>query len=113
MLSRLDGKEKMPRKLIKKIFNLAEMEDNKADTLCCGGMRASHDLNGLTVLRNKRLDDAKKTGASTMITECVTCYEKYSPLAKEIKVLDLTEAVYDALKKNDRKGYKGAGNLLE
>jgi Fe-S oxidoreductase len=98
-LSRLENKATTPRKLIKKLFDLVEMKENKEDTLCCGGMRAGHDIKGLTLLRGKRLKQAKKTGASLMITECVTCYEKYNPLSKDIIVKDLTETVYDQLKK--------------
>jgi Fe-S oxidoreductase len=94
-LSRLENKEKVPRKLIKMVFDLVEMEKNKKHTVCCGGMRAGHGKDGLRQIRERRLDDAKKTVAKVMRTECVTCYEKYNPLAKFIEIKDLTEVVHD------------------
>ena len=97
-LSRLEDKQEVPRRLLKELFSLVEMEDNGKNTLCCGGMRAGHEPQGLIQLREKRLLDARNTGAAVMITECVTCLEKYHPLAKDIQVKDLTEAVYDSLK---------------
>jgi Fe-S oxidoreductase len=98
-LSRLEDKEMVPRKIIKKLFTLLEMEPNKRDTLCCGGMRAGHKPPGLIELREKRLRQAVETGAPIMLTECVTCYEKYAPLAGHIGVKDLTEVVFDNLNK--------------
>ena len=62
-------------------------------------MRAAHEATGLTELRNQRLADSRLTGADVMITECVTCFEKYNPLAVEGEVADLTEMVYDRIKK--------------
>ncbi len=96
-LSRLEDKADKPRKLLKKIYELVEMEETRGKTLCCGGMRAGHRIRGLIELREKRLADAKKTGANAMITECVTCYEKYKPLTTGMVLKDLTEAVHDAL----------------
>jgi len=97
-LSRLEDKENVPRKIIPQIYDLVEMEENRKNTLCCGGMRAAHELEGLIELRTNRLNDAKKTGVKIMLTECVTCFEKYHPLAKDVQVKDLTEAVYDNIK---------------
>jgi Fe-S oxidoreductase len=96
-LSRLEEEGRIPRKLINKLFTLVEMESNKKNTLCCGGMRAAHEIRGLNRLRMKRLEDAKKTETEVMITECVTCFEKYHPLAKDVQVKDLTEAIHDNL----------------
>jgi Fe-S oxidoreductase len=98
-LSRLEDKADVPRVLVKKLHSLAEMESNRKQTQCCGGMRAGHEPERLDDLRQNRLAEAKKTGAKMMITECVTCYEKYSPLAKDIEVKDLTELVHDKIKK--------------
>ncbi|MFQ5800462.1 MAG: (Fe-S)-binding protein [Candidatus Hydrothermarchaeales archaeon] len=94
-LSRLDDKEEVPRRIIPQIFDLMEMEENRKNTICCGGMRAAHETNGLIELRKKRLSDAKKTGAKIMLTECVTCFEKYKPLEEDIQIKDLTEVVHD------------------
>jgi Fe-S oxidoreductase len=101
-LSRLDDKADVPRKLVKKLFDLVEMRDNRKNTLCCGGMRAGHSPDGLYQQRKKRLADAMETGATTMVTECVTCFEKYSPLAKELHVMDLTETVHDMIIKSTK-----------
>ncbi len=94
-----DHLSETPREILQRLFNLVEMEENRKKTLCCGGMRAAHEAAGLTELRNKRLTDSRLTGADSMITECVTCFEKYKPLAVEGEVVDLTEAVYDRIKK--------------
>ncbi len=98
-LSRLEDKADVPRVLVKKLHSLVEMEANRMQTQCCGGMRAGHEPEGLTQLRQSRLAEARNTGAKTMITECVTCYEKFKPLAKDIEVKDLTELVHDKIKK--------------
>jgi Fe-S oxidoreductase len=97
--SRLEDKGDVARVLVKKLHSLVEMEANRKQTQCCGGMRASHKPEGLKHLRQNRLAEAGKTGAKRMITECVTCYEKFNSLAKDIEVKDLTELVYDKIKK--------------
>ncbi|GBE56215.1 succinate dehydrogenase/fumarate reductase iron-sulfur subunit [archaeon BMS3Bbin16] len=98
-LSRLEDKADVPRALVKKMASLVEMEANRRETRCCGGMRAGHEPERLNILRQNRLTEAKSTGAKMMVTECITCYEKYHPHAKDIKVRDLSELVYDRLKK--------------
>lgn len=98
-LSRLEDKADVARGLVKNLHSIVEMEANRVQTQCCGGMRAGHEPVGLEILRQNRLGEAENTGTKIMITECVTCYEKYSPLAKDIKVKDLTELVHDNIKK--------------
>lgn len=98
-LSRYDGKQEAPRKVVKRLFRLVEMERTGKDTLCCGAMRQNHEKEGLMELRKKRLAEAKETGATAMVTECITCYEVYRPLAEGIKVMDLVEALYDSIAK--------------
>ena len=98
-LSRLEDKSEIARGIVKKMGRLIEMEANRKQTQCCGGMRAGHKPEAMTQLRLNRLADAKNSGAKMMITECVTCFEKYNPHATDIKVKDLSELVYDRLKK--------------
>jgi Fe-S oxidoreductase len=97
-LSRLDDKAEVPRKIITQLYDLVEMEENRKNTLCCGGMRAVHETKGLIELRKKRLSDAKKTGVKIMLTECVTCFENYKLLEGDIQIKDLTEVVHDNIK---------------
>ncbi|MFV2040548.1 MAG: (Fe-S)-binding protein, partial [Candidatus Hydrothermarchaeales archaeon] len=47
-LSRLEDKADVPRVLVKKLHSLAEMDANRMQTQCCGGMRAGHEPEGLT-----------------------------------------------------------------
>jgi Fe-S oxidoreductase len=98
-LSRLEDKADVARVLVKKLNSLVEMEANPKQTQCCGGMRAGHEPEGLKLLRQNRLAKARITGAKMMITECVTCYEKFKPFAIDIEVTDLTELVHDKIKK--------------
>lgn len=98
MLSRLENLSENPRKIIKEIAELVEMEENKENSLCCGGMRATHNQKGLLEFREKKLKDAKATGAEKMITECITCWEKYNPPSEEqdIKIEDIVGLVYNS-----------------
>jgi len=98
-LVRFNGKPGVPRKIIKRLFNLVEMEERSRSTLCCGGMRQGHGREELRMLRERRLSQARRTGAEIMLTECITCYEVYKPLAEGIQVMDLVEAVYDSIAK--------------
>ncbi|MFQ6135656.1 MAG: (Fe-S)-binding protein [Candidatus Hydrothermarchaeales archaeon] len=99
MLSRLEGLSETPRRVIDQMAELVEISDNRENSLCCGGMRAKHNREGLLKIQVKKLEDAKKTKAKKMITECITCWEKYHPLAKEhgIEVVDIVEMVYNAM----------------
>lgn len=100
-LSRIDNKAETPRKLITELYDLVEMEKSRKDSVCCGAMRVGHEKEGLIKLRKERLDMAKKTGAGTMVTECLSCYEVYKDLTEDIEIKDLSEAVYDNLFKDE------------
>jgi Fe-S oxidoreductase len=101
MLSRLENQSENPRKIINEIAELVEMEDNRENSLCCGGMRARHNTGGVLEFRNQKLINTKKTGVEKMITECITCWEKYNPLAKAygMEVEDIVATVHKNLKK--------------
>ena len=101
MLSRLENQSENPRKIINEIVELVEIDENRDNSLCCGGMRAGHNTEGVLEFRNQKLINAKKTGAKKMVTECITCWEKYNPLAEAygMEVEDIVATVHKNLKK--------------
>jgi Fe-S oxidoreductase len=99
-LGRYGGVYEEPRKLLENIpgVKLSEMDDNRANALCCGGggggmyvesegERPSH----------KRVSQASESGASVMATACPFCVLNFEDGVKtigaNIKIRDVAEIV--------------------
>ncbi len=99
-LGRYGGVYEEPRKLLESVpgVKLSEMDDNRANALCCGGggggmyvetegARPSH----------RRVSQAAESGASVMATACPFCVLNFEDGVKtvgaEIKIRDVAEIV--------------------
>ena len=103
-LGRYHGIYEEPRKLLEGIsgIKLSEMEDSKANALCCGGGGG-----GMWVDREgerpsmHRVKQAAETGASQMVTSCPYCVQNFEDSAKtvgvSIGVMDVSEVIARAL----------------
>jgi Fe-S oxidoreductase len=101
-LGRYGGVYEEPRKLLESVpgMKLGEMDDNRANALCCGGggggmfvewegERPSH----------KRVSQAAESGASIMATACPFCVVNFEDGVKTVganlKIRDVAEIVAD------------------
>lgn len=74
-LGRHMGEYETPRQVIKPYAKLMEMENNRENARCCGaggGVRSAFPELSAEIA-NMRLDDAKNTGAKSIITCCPFC----------------------------------------
>ena len=80
-----------PRDVISSISNLVEMENIRENSLCCGaggGVKSAYPEIA-SQMANSRIEQAKETGCSTLITPCPFC--KLNLENDDMEVLDLTE----------------------
>jgi len=85
-----------PRRVLSKIATLVEMEHNKEDSLCCGaggGVKAAFGEVAKKI-GEKRVEEAKKTGAKLIVTPCPFCKTNLSEASCDLPVVDF--AVYVA-----------------
>lgn len=110
-LGRRCGIYEEPRELLKMIpgVTLVEMEENRTDAVCCGaggGVRAAFPELANT-LAEKRLMDAKKSGAGVIVSCCPFCEMSFSIAGKQkntgIEVLDIVDLISQSLEKPEEK----------
>lgn len=80
-----------PRKVIKSVANLVEMENIRENSLCCGaggGVKSAYPEIA-SQMADARLEQAFETNCMTLITACPFC--KLNLSNDELEVLDLTE----------------------
>jgi Fe-S oxidoreductase len=72
-----------PRKLLQAIpgITLVEMEHNRENNLCCGGIANAWRPKITELVRRAPLEEAKATGADIMALTCVGCMMSFVPLA--------------------------------
>lgn len=88
-----------PRSVLNAIpgLKLVEMENSREASKCCGagsGMRLSFSSIAQAFAEN-RVAEAEKTGATILVTACPTCMLHLQENAKNIKVIDISEAIVD------------------
>lgn len=103
-LGRYQGIYEEPRKLLEGIpgVKLSEMDDTRANALCCGGggggMWVDHEGERPSMHRVKQAAD---TGASQMVTSCPYCIQNFEDSAKtagvSMGVMDVSEVIARAL----------------
>ena len=74
------GDYETPRKLLQAIpgITLVEMEHNREDSLCCGGLANITYPEVTRSVRKARLEEAKVVGAELLVTSCRSCYGAYA-----------------------------------
>ncbi|MEM2105252.1 MAG: (Fe-S)-binding protein [Candidatus Bathyarchaeia archaeon] len=105
-IGRYAGIYEEPRNIIRSIPNLklVEMKKNRENSWCCGGggsVNIVHTRLALSV-GELRIRHAEETGAKTLVTACPSCVQMLELASKrkrsEIKVIDITSLVLEALK---------------
>jgi Fe-S oxidoreductase len=99
-LGRYGGVYEEPRKLLENMpgVKLTEMDDNRADALCCGGGGGGMfvEAEGLRP-SHRRVAQAAESGASVMATACPFCVLNFEDGARttgaSLKVRDVAELV--------------------
>ena len=106
-LGRKNGIYDAPRAVIQSIpgITLREMPNNRADALCCGGGGdvAMLEADVTEQIAERRLAQAVNTGAEAIISACQQCKRTLLAAARKtktrIKILDITELVWQAMEK--------------
>jgi Fe-S oxidoreductase len=89
-----------PRKLLQSVpgLELVEMDRTKECAYCCGSETGWAFPDFLTWTSNKRLEEAKATGAEAIVSWCPTCINNFKHAAKgQIKVFDMAELIQRTL----------------
>ena len=89
------------RLAIKRFSTLKEMPHTRSDAMCCAKWNYEADSNNSS-LREKRLMEGKNT-ASIIACECLTCYEQYSKIDTNVRVVDVLELFVQSLEANTKK----------
>jgi len=106
-LGRKNGVYDAPRDVIQSIpgITLREMPNNRADAMCCGGGGDVAMLEAAVTddIAVRRLSQAVGTGAEAIISSCQQCKRTLLGAARKtktrIKILDITELVWQAMEK--------------
>jgi len=83
------------RKVIKHFGNIKEMKHTKTTAVCCAHWNFEA-YNGNNKIRKDRLNEAKKA-ANQMACECLTCYERFSKIESDVKVIDVLDLFEQSL----------------
>ena len=79
------GTFELPRQLLRAIpgIRLVEMEHNRGNALCCGGIANTMRPEITGPMRRAPLEEAKAAGAEIMATSCTGCIQSFTPLEDE------------------------------
>jgi len=99
-LARLSGVTEEPRRVFAHLTTqFVELPENKFNVKCCGGgglFKAANTEKSLEIGR-KRVEEAEKLGATTLVAACPSCCETLTQAAhfkkSNVKVMDFAEAV--------------------
>lgn len=94
-----------PRRVIQAIpgIRFVEMPNNRENCACCGGggNLEMFDADLTTGIAGAKIEEARSTGADTIVTACQQCVRTMLTYAKRnkvpLQVLDLTQLVQKAL----------------
>ena len=100
-----DGIYESPREVLASVpgIELVEMERNRENAWCCGAGAGVREANPELALwtANERIQEAKATGASAIVTSCPWCERNFRDAAREygegMEVYDIVEVVRRAL----------------
>lgn len=84
-----------PREIINSVGKLKEMKLCKNYSFCCGGgsgVKSNFPELANSIAR-QRVDMAKETNASCLVTSCPMCYYNLKENSKELKVKEISEIV--------------------
>jgi len=103
-LTRKMNRGEVPRALLDGLHPLVEIEEHGVGGLCCGYYGFGLAEGKTRALRERRMEQARATGARQLVVECVTCLESYGAVAAErgVEVVELQRLVRDALRGGGR-----------
>ncbi len=98
-----------PRDVIRSIpgIRLTELARNRENCRCCGGGGNLEmiDAKLSSEIAGQKIEEALQTGAQAIITSCQQCVRTMTTYAKRnkvpIQVMDITQLVQNALKRQD------------
>ncbi|HIH01135.1 TPA: (Fe-S)-binding protein, partial [Thermoplasmata archaeon] len=96
-LGRLGGVFDEPREIVKAVADFVEMPNSGYESRCCGagaGLQSAFPKLSRD-LAQKKIDEAKATGATTLVTCCPFC-ETQLRSVPGIEVVDLMELLLEA-----------------
>jgi Fe-S oxidoreductase len=99
-VSRKAGLPKPARDLIARMADIVEMpRSGSADAFCCGYWGLGNDPAMEKSIHLDRFGEAEKTGAATMVVECVTCMESFSKHASlaGVRIRDALDMVHERM----------------
>jgi len=94
-ISRRYTRGKSARDAISRFSNFVEMKNVKKTTMCCYYWNMEYDKANANN-RTKRLNEAKEH-APTMACDCVSCFEKYGKVDKDVEVIDILQLFEEAI----------------
>jgi heterodisulfide reductase subunit D len=73
------------RKLLQSISGIifVEMEQNREDSPCCGGLTNDRYPERTLPIRKKRMDEVEVLGAEILVSDCIACCANYSLLKEK------------------------------
>jgi heterodisulfide reductase subunit D len=108
LLGRLAGVYEEPRRILSMIFKpgqMIEMRENRQIAPCCGSgwlVNSTLFMDLAQEIAKKRLQDAERVGATTLVTACPSCQKLFDLIIKEkgvrLKVRDINEAALEAIR---------------
>lgn len=99
-VTRKAGLPQPARDLLARMVELTEMpRSGPRDTWCCGYWGLDADPAILRAVHESRFDEAKETGAPTMIVECVSCLESFAKHREQagVAIRDIVDLVYERM----------------
>jgi hypothetical protein len=102
-LGRNGGVYDAPRQILKSIpgLTLLELENNRTQSVCCGGGGELADPDLSSILAKKKIEEIQRTGADAVVTSCQQCIRtiKATAIRQEVdlNVWDVTELVLQAM----------------
>ncbi len=90
-----------PRNLIKSVegIELVEMDRNRDDSWCCGaggGVKVAFPQFAANTAKKRNIE-ARKTGADAIVSSCPFCEQNLAENDPEMKVMDITALLLDAM----------------
>lgn len=98
-LGRHMGVYEEPRRVLRRIANLVEMEHCREDSLCCGaggGVKSAFPDMAESIA-SRRMEEARDSGAELVITPCPFCKTNLSDSSDCLPVMDFAEYVASKL----------------
>jgi Fe-S oxidoreductase len=90
------------RNAVAHFCTLVEMPHNLSTAMCCYHWNHDVDIEN-NAHRLKRIEEAKKS-ASTMVCECLTCYEEFKKIKKDLEIIDVLQLFDEALSRIKKEG---------